>query len=259
MKRKLLDQVRDAIRLKHYSIRTEQAYIDWIKRYIYFFNKRHPKELGEEHIQKFLTHLAVHKKVAASTQNQALNALIFLYKYIIKKEIRDLSRTVRAKKPIRLPVVLTKEEVKKVITSIQSGNHRLIVQLLYGAGLRLIECLRLRIQDLDFDIGTITVRSGKGEKDRITILPESLILEIKRQIEKVRHIHENDLKNNLGETKLPYALKRKYPNAGKEFCWQYIFPASKFVFDKDENLKFRYHIHSATIQKAVKKAVELRI
>ena len=243
-KSKLLNDVRTVLRYKHYSPRTEKNYIHWIKDFIFFNNKKHPDTMGENEIRNYINYLAVERRVSASTQNQALNAILFLYKNVTKKEIGWIENIERVRRKRHIPVVFSQIEAKKII-DLMEGIPRLVVSLLYGSGLRLIECLRLRIKDIDFDYRQIVVRDGKGEKDRITLLPESQIPDIRRQIQKVRHMHEIDLKNNLGETKLPYALKKKYKNAGKELGWQYVFPASKFVYDKDSNLKFRYHIHTA--------------
>ena len=215
-KPRLLDQVREKIRLKHYSIRTEQAYVDWIKRYILFHDKRHPENMGKEDVEKFLTHLAVERHVAASTQNQALSAILFLYQEVLGRELPWLDGMERAKRPARLPVVLTASEVRAVLARLE-GIHGLMASLLYGTGLRLMECVRLRVKDLDFEYGQITVRDGKGEKDRITMLPDSLGERLKAHLEKTKTIHEQDLREGFGEVYLPYALARKYPNAGREW------------------------------------------
>ena len=220
--KKLLDQactelcrsVRDAIRLKHYSIRTEQAYVNWIKRYIYFHNVRHPAEMGAPEVQAFLTHLAVEGNVAASTQNQALSALLFLYYVVLGQDLGPID-AMRAKKPKRLPSVLTKEEVHHVLGHL-SGLHLLMAKLLYGSGLRLMECLRLRVKDLDFAQRQILVRDGKGEKDRVTMLPESVVVPLQDHLRIVKRTHEEDLAKGYGAVYLPYALERKYPNAERE-------------------------------------------
>ncbi|NOZ51372.1 MAG: integron integrase [Chloroflexi bacterium] len=252
--KKLLDQVRDIIRLKHYSIRTEQAYVDWIKRYILFHNKRHPQGMGAPEIEAFLTHLAVERNVAASTQNQALSALLFLYRDVLKLEIGANIDAVRAKRPKRLPVVMTKEEVRQVLDQL-SGAHRLMAQLLYGSGLRLMECVRLRIKDVDFQQHQIIVRDGKGGKDRITILPESLVIPLQRRLQRTKLLHEQDLDDGYGCVYLPYAFAEKAPNACREWVWQYVFPSSRLSIDPRSGVKRRHHIHEDNLQKAVKKAV----
>ncbi len=250
--KKLLDRVRDAIRLKHYSIRTEQAYVNWIKRYIYFHGVRHPAEMGAPEIQAFLTHLAVDQNVAASTQNQALSALLFLYKEVLKQDLGPID-ALRAKKPKRLPTVLTKEEVRRVFQHM-SGIHLLIARLLYGSGLRLMEGVRLRVKDLDFEYHTITVRDGKGAKDRVTMLPETLVVPLQDHLRTVKRTHEEDLAKGYGAVYLPYALERKYPNANKEWIWQYVFPANRLSVDPRSGVVRRHHIHESSVQKAVRAA-----
>jgi len=249
----LLDQVRDAIRLKHYSIRTEKAYVSWIKRYILFHTKRHPNEMGSAEIEAFLTYLAVDQHVAASTQNQALSALLFLYREVLRKEL-DLSiNSVRAKKPKRLPTVLTKEEVRKVIGHL-SGTHRLMVSLLYGSGLRLMECVRLRVKDIDFAQRQIIVRDGKGMEDRVTMLPESLIAPLQEHLQRVKRLHEEDLARGYGSVYLPFALERQYPNADREWICQYVFPSGRLSKDPRTGIMRRHHVHESGLQKAVRKA-----
>ena len=218
----LLNQLQEAIRRKHYSIRTEEAYTQWIKRFILFHNKKHPAQMNEQEITAYLNYLAVNQKVAASTQNQALSAILFLYKEVLNKEIDQLSNITHAKKPQKIPVVFTSKEVKKVLTHL-SGVNWLMASLLYGAGLRLMECLRLRIKDIDFSYKNITVRDGKGQKDRVTLLPESLIESLKQHMEKVKYLHNKDCKEGFGHVYLPFALARKYPKANREFKWQYLF------------------------------------
>ena len=229
MAKKLLDQARDALRARHYSYRTEETYIDWMRRYILFHDKRHPHEMGAAEIQAFITHLAAERTVAASTQNQALSAILFLYREVLHKEIEPLLHT-SAKRPERLPTVLTHDEALRVINHL-AGTHKLMAQILYGSGLRLMECVRLRVKDIDFEYKTITVRDGKGEKDRITPLPDSIIPSLQRQIERVRLLHDEDLVAGCGEVHLPYALEKKYPNASSELIWQYLFPAPKPSLD----------------------------
>jgi integron integrase len=251
---RLLDQVRDKIRLKHYSIRTEQAYLDWIKRFILFHGKRHPENLGSAEVEQFLTHLAVERKVAASTQNQALNAIVFLYTEVLGRELGWLDNMERAKRPARLPVVLTATEVRALLVRLE-GHHWLMASLLYGAGLGLMECVRLRVKGIDFENTQITVRDGKGDKDRVTMLPESLVTLLKTHLEKVKALHEQDLREGFGEIYLPLALARKYPSAGREWGWQYVFPASQRSSDPRSDKERRHHIAEQALQRAVKKAV----
>lgn len=253
---KLMDTVRNALRLRHYSIRTEQAYTDWIKRFILHHNKKHPMQMGEEEIESYLTYLAVQRKVAASTQNQAMNALVFLYKKVLKKDIGAFGDRVRAKKPKRIPSVLSKNEVKNIITTL-TGTEKIVVQLLYGCGMRLLEALRLRIKDLDFENNIIIIRAGKGEKDRIVPMPKLLTPPLKEQAERVRLIHNKDIKNGNGKVYMPYALSDKYPNAQKEFRWQYLFPSKSISKDPRSGNYFRHHIFGDTISKHIKKAVDL--
>ncbi len=253
--KKLLDQVRDALRLKHYSIRTEQAYTDWITRYILFHNKRHPGEMGAPEIETFLTHLAVNRHVAASTQNQALSALLFLYREVLAIDLASFEIT-WAKKPKRLPTVLTKEEARAVITAM-SGTDQLVTQLLYGTGLRLIECLRLRVKDIDFGYRQITVRDGKGEVDRITMLPASLIEPLNQHLARVKLLYLKDLNEGRGDVYLPYALETKYPNANKEWGWQYVFPAKSTSPDPRSGAVRRHHLGESGPQRAIRSAAKL--
>jgi len=248
-----MDQVRDTIRKKHYSIRTEQTYCEWIKRFIFFNGKRHPSEMGKNEIACFLSHLATDRKVAASTQNQALNAIVFLYKQVLKINIGDFSQFERAKTPSRLPVVLTKKEVALLLPFV-SDKYRLMVELLYGCGLRLMECIRMRVKDIDFDSSQVIVRHGKGAKDRVTMLPESLKQKLRDHLIRVKKIHEHDLKTGFGEVYLPYALSRKYPNAATEWYWQYVFPSEKISKDPRSGRKRRHHIYETGLQRAVKNA-----
>jgi integron integrase len=254
VKQKLLDQVRDAVRVRHLSYRTEQAYVDWIRKFILFHSKRHPNEMDETYVSEFLTYLAVKKKVAASTQNQALSAILFLYRDVLKKELGWLNDVERAKKPARLPVVFSKQEVKDILLRLE-GAKWLMTNLLYGSGLRLMECVRLRVKDLDFDYEQIVVRDGKGQKDRVTVLPASLKEHLKRHLEKVKALHEADLKAGFGRVYLPFALKRKYPNADREWAWQYIFPSSKRSKDPRAGITGRHHIAETVLQRAVKAAI----
>ncbi|NOQ89975.1 MAG: integron integrase [Gammaproteobacteria bacterium] len=253
-KPRLIDQTRNVMRLHHYSIRTEDVYIQWIKKFILFHNKRHPKEMGEKEIRSYLTHLAVDKHVAASTQNQALSAILFLYKRVLELELDWIDDVVRAKRPKYLPVVLTKSEVTSILNAM-TGTNALVAKLLYGTGMRLMEALRLRVQDVDFEQFQIIVRSGKGNKDRITTLPESLVKQLKEQIEKARVIHANDLAEGFGRVYLPFALDRKYPRAGIEFGWQYCFPSMNRSTSPLNGKVGRHHLNEKNIGRAIKNAV----
>jgi len=252
-KSKLIQSVRNKLRVKHYSPNTEKLYVNWILRYIYFYNKKHPNDLGVKEIRNFLNFLAVKKHVAPSTQNQALNALIFLYKEILRKDIGKIDQIERAKYKKSAPVVLSKHEVKTVLNHI-TGVEYIVCSLLYGSGLRLSEALRLRVKDIDFEYKQILVRDGKGAKDRFTVLPEKIIPLIKNQIKKVKNLHKQDLSKGFGKTTLPYALAEKYPNANKEFAWQYVFPSKIFAKDEKTGQLYRHHIYSSTIQRKVKTA-----
>jgi len=254
-KPKLLSEIRNKMRTSSYSPKTIEAYIHWIKEYILFNNTKHPKELGEEDLQKYLTYLAVKRNVSASTQNQALAAILYLYKNIVVKEIGWLDDVIRARRTKRLPVVFSKQEVRNVFNNLL-GTPKLVCALLYGSGLRLGEALSLRIKDINFEYKQIVVREAKGGKDRITTLPEKIIPELKKHLNEVYKIHKKDLANGLGRTKLPFALAKKYKNADKDYYWQYVFPANKFVIEKETGLKFRYHIHESTIQRRIKDAVQ---
>src|SRR5438876_313943 len=240
--RKLLDQVSDVARLRHLSLRTEQAYRTWIKRYILFHHKRHPRELGATDVRSFLTHLAVNEHVAAATQNQAFHALLFLYRQVLKIELPEITGVERAKISRHLPVVFTKEEANALIAHLR-GEDKLIVSLLYGAGLRIMEAVRLRVKDIDFARYEIMVRDGKGEKDRLTMLPHSLAPALQVQLETVRQLHDHDLKAGFGDVYLPYALERKYRNAAKDFIWQYLFPADKLSVDPRSDKTRRHHVN----------------
>ncbi|MFH1523559.1 MAG: integron integrase [Chloroflexota bacterium] len=250
---KLLDQVRETLRTKHYSYRTEQTYVDWIKRFIYFHGKRHPIDMGAKEVQAYISYLANERHVAASTQNQALSAIIFLYKYVLQKELTILSHIIRPGRPERLPTVLSHQEAMSIIHKM-SGTTKVIAKLLYGSGLRVSECLRLRVKDLDFANHQIIVHDGKGEHDRTTILPDSLISILKSQIEIVRLVHQRDLKEGFGEVSLPYALAQKYPNAPKEFAWQYVFPSINRSLDPISKHTKRHHLDVTVVQKAVRQA-----
>jgi len=251
---KLLDQLRDAIRLRHYSIRTEETYVQWVRRFIFFHGKRHPGEMGAPEITAFLTHLAVKEKISASTQNQALNAIAFLYRQVLKREMGELDEIVRAKRPDRLPVFFSSTEAKAVLGHLD-GVDKIMGSLLYGSGLRLMECLRLRIKDIDFEYKQIIVHDGKGQKDRATPLPTSLIEPLKTQMAKAKATHDQDLKEGYGAVFLPNALETKYPNANREWGWQYLFPASKRAVDPRTGVVRRHHLHESVLQRAVKMAV----
>jgi len=226
-KPKLLDQVRQAIRTRHYSYRTEEAYVGWIRRFVLFHDKRPSGDMGEEEIARFLSYLASAGHVSASTQNQALNAILFLYREVLRKDIGFVSRVVRAKRGKRLPVVLTRQEVKAILGCI-GGTEWLMAMLLYGAGLRLMECVRLRIKDIDFSTNQIVVRAGKGNKDRVTMLPATVKDPLVRHVDLLRRQHEHEISQGFGRVALPDALIRKYPNADREWAWQWVFPASKY-------------------------------
>jgi len=253
-KPRLLDQVRLTIRGRHYSRRTEEAYVHWIKRFIFFHGVRHPAEMGEPEINAFLTHLALKERVSASTQNQALAALLFLYRYVLGREVGDLGQVIRARKPKRLPVVLTREEVKAVLSHLQ-GDKWLMASLMYGAGLRLMECLRLRVQDIDFARNEITVRDGKGAKDRVTMLPQSLKAPLRDHLRKVKAVHEKDLRDGWGRVQMPDALDRKYPNAPTDWRWQWVFPQEHRWTNPKTGQQGRHHVHESVVQKAVTQAV----
>ena len=251
---RLLDQVRSRIRFKHYSIRTEQAYVDWIKRFIRHFDKRHPREMGAEEVRVFLSHLAVEGRVAASTQNQAKSALLFLYKEVLGVELPWLNKVEAAKTSRRLPVVLTRSEVA-VLLSRMEGVTGLVAHLLYGTGMRIMEGLRLRVKDMDFGRGEILVRDGKGAKDRVTMLPAILAPELREHLAGVRETHNRDLAAGHGEVHLPNALDRKYPSAGREWCWQYVFPSAGLSVDPRSGAVRRHHVMDQAVQRAIRQAV----
>lgn len=253
-KPKLLEQVRQQIRLRNYSIRTETVYAEWVKRFIRFHRYRHPLEMGAAEIEAFLTHLAVARNVSGSTQNQALAALLFLYKEVLRVELPWLDGIVRAKKPQHLPVVLTRDEVAKVLAQL-SGVRWIVANLLYGAGLRLLEALRLRVKDVDFARGEILVRDGKGQKDRVTMLPQRLVQPLQEHLEQVAVLHRRDLAEGFGRANLPFALARKYPNAAAEWAWQFVFPSINRSKDPRSEGIFRHHVHEKTIQRGVREAV----
>lgn len=251
---RLLDQVRAAIRVRGYSRRTETAYVGWIRRFVRFHGLRHPRELGEADVSRFLTYLAVERKVSASTQNQALSALLFLYRNVLKQELKWLDDVVRARRPARLPVVLSRTEVNAILVHLE-GTPLLMASLLYGAGLRVLECARLRVKDVDLDRREIVVRDGKGRKDRVTLLPESLGSPLQEHIERVRRQHQRDLGRGLGSVELPTAIERKYPRAAWEWGWQWTFPATRWYRDPVTGRRRRHHLHESVLQRAVKSAV----
>jgi integron integrase len=252
----LLRQLRDEVRKRHYSSRTEEAYSDWVVRYLRFHRFRDPREMGKEEVERFLSHLAVEKDVAASTQNQAFSALLFLYKDVLGIKLDWLDGIVRAKRPKVLPVVLTRDEVTAVLRHL-SGANLIAAMLMYGAGLRLLECLTLRVKDIDFGYRQITVREGKGNKDRITILPASVEPRLKLHLEDVRVHFEKDLKEGGGYVRLPKALGRKYPNADHAWGWQWVFPAHRYYLDPESGIRCRHHLDESVLQRAVKEAASL--
>jgi integron integrase len=251
---RLLDRVRSAIRLRHYSYRTEQCYIEWIREFVIFHGMRHPDEMGEAEITVFLTHLAVDRHTSASTQNQALCSLVFLYKHVLGRDLGEFEGLVWAKKPARLPVVLTRQEVRAVLGEL-TGAFRLMALLLYGSGLRLTECLRLRVQDIDFGMRQILIRDAKGAKDRVTMLPAAAEEPLKAHLHKAAKLHESDKKAGFGRVSMPEALDRKYPNAALEWGWQYVFPASVISKDPRSGEKKRHHAFPSSLQKAVHQAI----
>jgi integron integrase len=251
---KLLDRVREVIRIKHYSYRTEETYIFWIRRYILFHDKRHPKDMNSAEIESFLSHLAIKENVAASTQNQALSALLFLYREVLKLELNAPVNALRAKRSRYLPTVLTKEEVIEVIQQL-SGTYQIIVQLLYGSGLRLSEGLQLRVKDVDFAQHQIQIRDSKGMESRVTMLPTSLLSVLRDHLQGVKHLHQQDLARGYGAVYLPFALERKYPNANREWIWQFVFPSGNISTDPRSGMVRRHHLHESGLQKAIKKAV----
>jgi integron integrase len=245
--------MREAMRVRHYSRHTEDTYCQWVKRYIYFHGVRHPGEMAEPEINAFLTHLAVEEHVSASTQTQALSALLFLYRKVLGVDIGALGDIVRARKQRRLPVVLSRDEVRDVLVELE-GDSRLMVALMYGTGLRLMECLRLRVQDIDFDRNEIVVRRGKGDKDRVTMLPEALRDELREHLRLVNAIHRRDIAEGWGRVPLPDALAAKYPGAGREWAWQWVFPQSRRWKDVQTGEQGRHHVDPSILQRQVKAA-----
>lgn len=252
---RLLDQVRQILRLKHFSLKTEKSYIHYIREFILFHNKQHPKDMGVAEIRAYLSHLAVEKNVAASTQTVALSALLFLYRQVLQIELPYIDEIERAKRPERLPVVFTRSEAKQILAHLDGTNH-LVVSLLYGSGLRLMECLRLRVKDIDFEYQQIIVRDGKGSKDRVTMLPTSVIEPLKLQLQKTKTLHQQDITLGYGSVELPHALERKYPNANREWGWQFAFPSWKRSIDPRTKVVRRHHLYEQVVQRAVKQAIQ---
>ena len=251
---RLLDRVRWHLRVKHYSLRTEELYAHWIRRFILFHEKRHPAEMGEEEIAAFLSHLAIDGHVAASTQNQAFSALLFLYHQVLDRKLEYVTGVERVRRPAKLPVVLTRKEAHAIIAHLRD-EYRLMGELLYGSGLRLLEGLRLRVKDIDFAYAQITVREGKGLHERITLLPNRLKRPLREHLAHVREIHRRDLARGAGAVYLPFALKRKYPTAARDWRWQYVFPAAKLTVDPRSGETRRHHVHEKNLQNAVKQAI----
>lgn len=249
---KLLDKVREALRLKHYSKRTEESYLYWIKKYLRFYNLRPPREMGKAEIEKFLGHLATEEKIAGSTQNQALSALLFLYRTVLEIDPGVLTLP-RAQRAQTVPTVLTREEVQAVLSKM-TGMCGLMARILYGGGLRLSECIALRVKDIDFGQHQIIIHDGKGEKDRVTMLPERLVAPLQEHLQWRKSLHSEDLRRGFGSVYLPYALERKYPNAHKEWIWQYVFPSAQLATDPNSKIVRRWHMSESTLQKAVKEA-----
>ena len=254
---RLLERVREVMRFRHYSLRTEEAYLGWIKRYILFHGKRHPATLGTDEVRGFLTHLAVNGKVAAATQNQALSALLFLYQQVLEREIGWLEAVPRAQRPAKVPVVCTVEEIRALLGAIRGKTARLMAQLLYGSGLRVMEAVRLRVKDVDLEKCHVVVRDGKGNKDRITMLPVQLAEPLRRHLTRIKAQHEEDLAEGMGHVHLPFALGRKYRSASREWAWQYVFPADRRSVDPrdPEAPEKRHHVSALVVQRAVKEAV----
>lgn len=249
----LMEEMRRVLRVHHYSLRTEHNYLQWVKRYILFHGKKHPRDLGEKEITAFLSYLAVEKNVAASTQNQALSAILFLYKKVLMIDLEWLDNVIRAKRPVRLPVVLPREKVFRLL-KILSGTNKLMAYLLYGTGMRLMEVLRLRVKDLDFDYGQIIIRNGKGNKDRVTVLPQRLIEPLRNQLATARLLFELDREEGVPGVSMPDALDKKYPNAGREWGWQWVFPSEKRSRDPRSGIIRRHHLYEKNLQRAIKKA-----
>lgn len=251
---RLMDQVREVLRFHHYAYNTEKSYVGWILKYIRFHNRRHPREMGKAEIEHFLSYLAIKRHVSASTQNQALNAIVFLYKHVLGVDLDLDIRATRARKTKRLPTVLSRDEACIIINQL-TGSAKLQAQIMYGCGLRSLEVIRLRVQDIDFSQKQILIRAAKGNKDRVTFLPENITLALKQQIEKAKKLHDKDLENGYGEVYLPNALSRKYPNAAKSFVWQYLFPAQSISVDPRSGKRMRHHVDKSALQKAIRKSL----
>lgn len=251
---RLYDHMVEVFRVRHYSRRTEEAYVHWVRRYINFHDCHHPRELAEDEVNRFLTHLAVKEHVAASTQNQALSAILFLYEHVLQQPLDRIEGVVRARRPKRLPVVLTVDEVSRVMTHL-AGDKWLIAMLLYGGGLRLLEALRLRVKDLDFERGEITVREGKGDKDRVTTLPRAVVKHLQEHLQRVKTVHQQDVADSYGRVELPHALARKYPNANQEWCWQFVFPQERRWRNSKTGEQGRHHIDESLFSRSLKAAV----
>lgn len=249
---KFLDTMREKIRVKHYSYKTEKTYVDWAERYIRFHKLRHPAEMGRDEVESFLTHLAVDRQVSSSTQNQALHALLFMYEHVVGKKLEHVE-PMRAKKSVHVPAVLSQDEVKKVLGRL-NGVYYIIGRLLYGSGMRLMECMRLRVKDVNFDLRTVTVRDTKSDRDRVTVLPASIVEPLRAHLKRVQLQHEEDMRVGRGSVEMPGALARKYPNAEFEWGWQYVFPASKFSADPRSGVIRRHHLYETSVQKAVRRA-----
>ncbi len=255
--KKLLDQYREALRSRHYSLRTEATYISWVRQYILYHHKRHPREMGVREINDFITYLANQKTISASTQNQAISAILFLYRNVLNLELDERALIpIRPTRPKHVPTVLSRDEAKRVIAKME-GIYKLMTQIMYGSGLRLMEVVRLRVKDLDFANRRIIVRDGKGENDRITMFPEVLLEPLRLHLRQVKAQHDLDLAMGYGTVYLPYALERKYPNANHEFAWQYVFPAPVLSIDPLSSVKQRHHLNEANLQRSVKRAARL--
>lgn len=252
---KLLSRVRQQVRLRGYSYSTEKTYVSWIRRYILYHNKRHPEDMGKVEIEAFLTHLAVDRHVAPSTQNQAFNAILFLYRQVLRTEMPQEISAIRSKRPTRVPTVLTRDETFKIIDAM-SGVHQLMAELIYGCGLRVSECARLRVKDIDFEMNQVVVRSGKGKKDRITVLPDRIKRRLPIHLKVVQRIHQKDLAEGYVRVQLPNALGRKYKNADAQWGWQFVFPAKSRAKDPRSNTIRRHHLHVSSLQKAIRRAVK---
>jgi integron integrase len=255
-KLRFMDQCREVMRFRRLSLRSEQAYLAWIKRFIFFHDKRHPKDMGQPEVRAFLTHLAVQQRVSAGTQNQAFNALLFLYRHVLGRDFGVLDGVERAKRTQRVPVVLSQTEVSRLLAAVPD-KYRLLFKFMYGTGLRLMEALQLRVKDVDFARNQIIVHGGKGDKDRVTMLPETLKIGLEAQLRHVMLLHRQDLAEGLGAVELPGALKRKYPNAERELGWQWFWPAAGTSIDPADNQRKRYHFHENSIQRVMLAAVRL--